>query len=472
MATHDRFLWRGPLAQIFTRRDFVRVVAGATVAVGCASSQSSEGGSGEDGGGGPDGGLLPRDAGLDARMDASAEASVEAGVDATPIEAGPIGTIITINKNTPYDANPCPAENGGGQCIWTGGAGFSTIFEQYSGGLYCPGDDSLVMWSGGEHYWGPGIKFTFATGLWSVASDLPTDITGTDVSEDPDFDVQWGTFGDGVPPAPHTYDCLCYLPPDWGGGANGSLVVPTRNVYFQVSSTKYSMKCDLATKHWSHASSNASAIQNTGGGHSWVADPPNRRYLGIPGGSSQYTADRIYTLSFPDTSGLGTHGSGPAFAEVALPRLPCQALGANRTVLIAGGSPVNNLLLMAYDADALDTIYALTCTLPGYVYGSSIGLAYVPDTGEFWALPAVSSTYTGDEAAEAKKPLEALYRIIPPSNPNKRFTDPWTVVKVPVSGAWGYNPSGVYKRFMFYPPTKSLVWCANLRGPVYSLRVA
>jgi hypothetical protein len=395
------------------------------------------------------------------------------------------GALVTINRNTPYDINPCPAENTGGSCLWSGtprgSNGFRFLFENFSGGIYCPGINSLVMWSGGEMYNGPATKFSFDTGLWSVASDLPTDIMGTNQDNDPHFNKQWGTFGGyqydsggpfGVAAPPHTYDVLCYLPPEWGGGPKGSLLAPTRAVYYQVNSTPWSVKCDLATGHWSPGSQNGSLIHNTGGGHSWVADPPNRRFLAIPGGASQYTTDRIFTLTFADTSGRGVHSNGPSFADVAVPRLPCQVMGANRTVLIAGGNAANDLLLQAYDADALDKIYVLNRTTPNFIFGSCIGMTYVPDTGEFWLLPAVSTSFHGDEPAEELKPVEALYRVIPPSSASQRFTGAWQVVRVPITGAVGYNPSGVWKRFMYYPPTKSLVWCSQLRGPVYSLRVA
>ena len=398
----------------------------------------------------------------------------------TPPPTGPVMVVTTISRNTMKQANPCQAENSGagggggiagGGCNYSGSLGMLMAFVGWNGGVLI--GDKLVTFNGGENSFGPGMAFDIPTGLWSQCTPATTCTLQIDYVHDPTFDGVWGVFADGIPPPGHTYDCLEGMPPEWGGGPLGSLVVPQRDVIYGVGSTSMSMRCDLATKTWYRAAPTRiqTSVLNTGGGNSWVRDANNRRFLGIAGATSQTANNQIATLTFPDNSGAGVQGHGPQFASTLVPHYPVQRQApAQHKVLIAGAGADWNLLLQVYDSDTLAAIRTVTWTGDSIYNSAGLGLAYVPDTNEFWAMPTASPTYNGTNPnPEYSKPVVELFRITPPSD---WFGGTWRVVRVPITGAIGYTPNGMWKRLDYHPPSKSLIWASNYDGPVYSLKVA
>jgi hypothetical protein len=231
----------------------------------------------------------------------------------------------------------------------------------------------------------------------------------------------------------------------------------------------------MATLQWKKAAgegpegiSQASQI-NTGGGNSCVLDLAKRRYLMIAGATSRLQNDRIATLTFADTSGIGVQGRGPSFMPTYVPRYPVQvAVPERRRIVIAGAGEDYTLQMQWYDADALNGLHPITWQGDAIYNCAGLGLAWCPWAGCFMALPCASPDYwpAMDEPAQEWKTVVELFRITPDWSGG-----PWTIKSVPITGAIGYTPTFMGKRFFADESDHTVNWAATYNGPVYSLKV-
>ena len=321
------------------------------------------------------------------------------------------------------------------------------------------------------------MGFNKRTGLWGTASAISSQVNGTSIFDDPTFDRKWGMFADGVATIGHTYDTTEWVPAGWGiTGVQGGFILPVRDVFYQVQSCYRPVICDLATKQWKKAAGEGSegisqaTVLNTGGGNSCVIDLPNRRYLMIAGATSRLTNDRIATLTFADISGMGVQSHGPVFPGVLVPRYPVQVMvPSKRKVVIAGAGEDYTLQIMTYDADALDNIHAVAWQGDSIYSCAGLGLAWCAWAGYFIAMPCASPTYDWQNqnmTPEFTKPVVELFRITPDWNGS-----PWTIKRVPISGAFGYTPTFTGKRFFADESDRTVNWVSSYGGPVYSVKI-
>jgi hypothetical protein len=169
------------------------------------------------------------------------------------------GRIGNISVNTIADVMPCsvPAE-----CIYWGVEGIQGAFAWCGGGYIRSVDrfGRLCFWGGGHnaYYGNEGYEFSFETRSWRRIGE-PSLVNGTHDAE-LIASAPWCNYADGKPAAPHTYSACHGLPPEWGGGPQGSLV----NV-FSAAAGQAALGCagsyilSMHTQEWSRYSLNTAA---------------------------------------------------------------------------------------------------------------------------------------------------------------------------------------------------------------------
>lgn len=133
------------------------------------------------------------------------------------------GEIANISLNTIADVNPCPQR----PCVWSGGEGQAGVFD-WCGGGFVPRvrGGFATQWGGGHHaYYGNEVYgFPLDTRLWECMNAPYPANDATPIND-------WGEHvgptnpGDPVEPAAaHTYRQVLGLPPELGGGPQGSTI--------------------------------------------------------------------------------------------------------------------------------------------------------------------------------------------------------------------------------------------------------
>jgi hypothetical protein len=157
------------------------------------------------------------------------------------------GTIANVNLNSISDVEPCPART----CVYSGQIGVFGMFG-YSGGAVLNSHGTwgaLGMWGGGhDAYYGNEVYlFSFDDRRWRRMKE-----PGLYGRDDDDLIDDWGQYADGEPAAPHTVQGFFGLPPELGGGPEGSFVqVSMAAMGLGAVSRRGSYIFDLATKKWS-----------------------------------------------------------------------------------------------------------------------------------------------------------------------------------------------------------------------------
>ena len=124
-------------------------------------------------------------------------------------------------------------------------------------------------------------------------------------------------------------------------------------------------------------------------------------------------------------------------------------------------SETGALLIQMYDADALDGIHPVQWQGDGIYSCAGLGLAWCPWANCFMAMPCTSPDYNGDHNSQLTKPVVELFRITPDWNGG-----PWTIKRMPVSGAIGYTPTFSGKRLLLHPPATYTPDGHTIRGTI------
>jgi hypothetical protein len=199
----------------------------------------------------------------------------------TAASSVPAGQFSNVSTNVLTDVNPCPANN----CAYSGSTGGpAEIFRVWCGGVWAPeygANGAFLMFGGGHMSYDGNSVFAFrgATLDW-VNHGTPAAYADGDIQAD-------GEYPDGTPPPPHTYALTGYLPPAWGGGTLGDLLVsglPGAAVEQRVHAM------DLSTGVWRRFTSSALTLGNTYG--SMVRDDAREGWWIVPAVAAQ-----IYFLS-------------------------------------------------------------------------------------------------------------------------------------------------------------------------------
>ena len=355
-----------------------------------------------------------------------------------------------------------PAGPGSG----TGG----NYFANWCSGVYAPDDGihgSMLFCNGGDgDYWGNEVyKFSLDTRIWSRESERSIGLTGvTTAGGDRGFDETWGEHAGGAPGVPHSYDQMEYLPPTLGGGAKGAFLFPTRTIVYRTRKYFHPHFFDLDAKKWHRGSAfpNITSYGGTMGPDepTWCFDASRGRFWGISGGDGGLWNSRLQYLDFDPATRLATAG----FISIPRQLTPYMSPVSRRW-------PAGDLMLVIGLNRALDAIQVIACPLatptagfsPINLTGDTIpagkyGLAYCDDLDCFFVRMAAGFRQT-------------IWKLTPPKS--SYLTRAWAVEKTDMGGATvgaTDHPQGMWKRFMYAPPLKCLIWVDDVKGAVYAYR--
>lgn len=353
----------------------------------------------------------------------------------------------------------------------------NNYFGNWCSGVYAPDDGpygSMVFCNGGDgDYWGNEVyKFALDTRTWSRASERSTGLTGktTIVDGDPNFDADWGehlTPGGTIPPqpgVPHSYDQMEYLPPHLGGGSKGAFLFPTRTIVYRYRRYKHPHVFDLDKKVWRRGSATTGMI---GIGNvdspSWCFDTLRDRFWGIDGGLSSQFISRINYLAFDAKTGLATASSAMIPRHLTPRGYPVSRYWPTGDLMLLAGQnrdgtafSVRACPLANAGESGFVTLALSGDTIP--VPSGGYGLAYCEDLDCFFVRTS---------SAHRQK----IWKLIPPKS--NYLANAWVIEEINMSGiavSAKDNRQGMWKRFMYAPPLKCLLWVDDIHGAVYAYR--
>ena len=347
-------------------------------------------------------------------------------------------------------------------------------FGNWCSGVYAPNDGMLgamVFSNGGDaDYWGNEVyKFSIETRTWSRECVRSTGINGRrSVGGDPNFDGTWGehiTPGGTPPPqpgVPHSYDQMEYLPPHLGGGAKGSFMFCTRTIVYGYRGFNHPHVFNLYAKAWRHGSTTPGIVAfGASDSPTWCFDSNRNRFWGLMGGASGIQNEAIRYLDFNSNTGLATSGG------IAMP-----------TFLSPNGYPVSrywptgDLMMVLGKSGDVVKLFSASLEIVGKSGFSSLNLggATLPATGQGYGLAycdAMDCFFVRTAAGHRQK----IWKITPPKSNYLRSA--WIVDEITMRGSAVIgegNPQGMWKRFMYVPPLKCLMWVDDIKGGVYAYR--
>lgn len=373
--------------------------------------------------------------------DVSAAGDIDGG--AIPSWVPPEGKFADISLNELIDVNPCPS-NG---CTWSGGGyGPEEMFRVWCGGVFAPeyGSKGAFLMMGGGHLSYDGNEvyaFDIASRSW-VCHGTPSDYSGTDIQAD-------GEYPDGTSPPPHTYGMTGYLPPAWGGGTLGSLLLfgfPGGSVEQRVHAI------NLETGVWSRFTSANLQFGNSYGAA--VRDVSRSGWWVVPS-----VCTRMYFVS----------SSGTVTAQ------------HTNTNLNSGGQSMAALI------PSRDILVNLEYG-PGLLWLDLASLSSNP-SGTYWNV--ITTSGTGPTASDLYKwgfewstlldcfvcyqgtGQNTIYKLTPPAV----LTDAWVwsseVLTAQHSESPSYlsaNANGHWRRFVEIPELHTFLWAESGAGPVQAWR--
>jgi len=348
----------------------------------------------------------------------------------------------------------------------------NNYFANWCSGVYAPDDaiyGSMVFCCGGDaDYWGNEVyKFALDTRTWSRVSERSTGLNGVTTSGgDPNFDETWGEHAPNTPGVPHSYDQMEYLPSALGGGPKGAFLFPTRTIVYRTRKFHHPHFFDLDAKTWRRGSATPGIVAwegNPGPDEpTWCFDSSRNRFWGLSAGDGGLFATRLHYMDFD----LGTRLATASF--VAIPSFltpyisPTSRYWPTGDLMIAVGldSGLANIQIIACPL-ATPASGFTQLTLAGAVIpvGRRYGFAYCNDLDCFFLRTC--------EGGNTQK----VWKLQPPAS--NYLTSAWTATEIVMGGdtvAAKENLQGMWKRFMYAPPLKCLIWVDDIRGAVYAYR--
>lgn len=355
----------------------------------------------------------------------------------------------------------------------------NNYFANWCSGVYAPDDGplgSMVFCNGGDaDYWGNEVyRFALDSRTWSRVSERSTGLNGKTATpeDDPNFDATWGEHispGGKPPPqpgVPHSYDQMEYLPPHLGGGPRGSFLFTTRTIVYRFRRFRHSHAFDLASLRWRRGSAQPGII---GIGQvdapSWCLDTRRYCYWGMEGGASGIYITRVHRLVFDPNTGLATAHA------ISIPRFltpwDCP---------VSRYWPRGDLMVVAGVSGDRKTFGLWACALSD---NGKNGFIDLPLAGSSLPPPGAGYgfAYCGDldcffvRAAQGHR--QKIWKILPPKS--DLLVNVWQVEEIVMEGATVLpkdNGQGMWKRLMYAPSMKCLLWVDDTHGPVYAYRPA
>lgn len=352
------------------------------------------------------------------------------------------GTYKDVSLNVPRDAVP-PATLGEPKPAYyfTGGPG--NVFQAWTSGTFAPDlgtHGSYVCWGGGHNdYYGNEVyRFDVESRLWSRLGE-PSPYGGSSIDS-------IGTFPDGKPAPPHSYQTLGYLSPANGGGANGSMIqatLPAVDLGGNGRDMRW-WKFNLATRTWSQFINSSSIVAGNLSPKTMVQEPGGN-FWWFGGGYVSKIA-RVTPAGAITSYGIEVNRSTYDGGGVV----------GNTRILVLHGVLVSGIETWLFNLPNIESGQtggtAVKRIFPnGTPGGATDGLAWCPDRNAFASISSSSP---------------ATVRWLTPSNAAAPWNSDWvwtTETYAPVGGATpGPVPNGGFGRFVWVPAIKCHLWASGV----------
>ncbi|MBM3342586.1 MAG: hypothetical protein FJY56_10830 [Betaproteobacteria bacterium] len=353
----------------------------------------------------------------------------------------------------------------------------NNYFAPWCSGVYAPDDGplgSMVFCNGGgADYWGNEVyRFALDTRTWSRVSERSTGLNGKTGApeDDPNFDAQWGEHispGGKPPPqpgVPHSYDQMEYLPPHLGGGPRGSFMFITRTIVYRHRRFRHPHLFDLDSLRWRRGLAQPGIIRiGEVESPSWCFDAKRNRYWGIDGSESGIFITRLHSVVFDPNTRLGVAQTVPIPEFLTPSNYPVSRYWPRGDLLLVAGMSADRkaFALWACSLEENRASGFVVVPLAGNALpppGAGYGLAYCDDLDCFFVRTAAGHR-------------QKIWKVVPPKS--NFLASPWQVEEIVMQGATvapNDNGQGLWKRLMYAPPMKCLLWVDDTRGPVYAYR--
>lgn len=346
------------------------------------------------------------------------------------------GIVSVASSGTVADVDPCPARN----CNYSANEGQAAVMDDWNGGVLV---DNVTKTAERIIYHGGGHNGYFGNEIYgfNLDEDAPAAIRLNDPYPTPGgasypWNTTFGELATGIPCSTHTNDQVQALPPDLGGGDEGSflLLMHSSNHELGGGSTGYAHACDIAeaiadanttpAAGWSRASTNAASIGgsaqcascfDTKRGVYWLLQQ-NTENLQFYDPSTELWNDASPTVTGPHMAlhSVATYDSlrdlivirdGGGSVRIIEP----SDLSAGMTTVTTSGTAPSTAKGFVY-VEALDRIYTMSS-------GSDIGILEPPRDG----LDPATNTWvwrteslTGSVPAnDLSRPTYSRFRLAP-----------------------------------------------------------
>lgn len=362
------------------------------------------------------------------------------------------GTWTTISKNTLSQLDPADSAttnpNYPGTAPWAGSTGQKSVINSWSGGALASGfgaKGSLIVFGGGHlNYYGSELyAFDLSTQMW------------TRVTNPYKGNLSWpystGTYPDGSPSPPHTYDMISYHPP-----SNSFVTLTAAEDNDPTIRAEVVHMLDLGARQWRHSPRNTANVSDGG----WSAYDSTRDVFWLQGGGGGSKSTALVKFDPNVDNGNGTYGKYTNYS----PQLA-------RTDSVAAYDPNHDILAVATFRE-YSTVSGIDLKNPeaGPVTLKEGGTAPSKESASGWEWSPSRSAFIywrrgGD-----------VYEFVPSGTDWKNGT--WLWAKV-TSGQNSVAPqametdNGVYGRFQLvsYQDMDIAVVVNRIDGPVYAFRL-
>jgi hypothetical protein len=362
------------------------------------------------------------------------------------------GTWTTISKNVLSSLDPADSSatnpNYPNTPPWNGSTGQKSVIDSWSGGAFASrsgAKGALILFGGGHmNYYGSEVySFDLATQMW------------TRVTNPYKGNLNWpyttGTYPDGSPSPPHTYDMIAYHPP-----SNSFVTLTAAQDNDPTTRAETVHMLDLGTKQWRHSKMNS--INSSDGG--WSAYDSTRDVFWLQGGGSATKSPGLVKFDPNVDNGDGTYGKYTNYS----PQLA-------RTDSVAAYDPIHDIIAVATFRE-YSSIYGIDPKNPEAtpVTLKEAGTAPSKESASGWEWSPSRSAFIywrrgGD-----------VYEFAPSGTDWKGGVWSWSKL---TSGSNSVTPqamntdNGIYGRFQVvsYQDMDIAVVVNRIDGPVYAFRL-
>jgi hypothetical protein len=390
-----------------------------------------------------------------------------------PSTPGTLGVLSTSNTHASLYGGWYPT------ATWLWGGNTNTgLLNDYSGSVFNPywGQNGCIAFHGGGHsgYWGNEVTILDLDDLtYKLLADDPSALPTRSLSyitpgvqNDPLFNTTYCEYGDGRPASHHSYQSAAILPPEAGGGPNGSLIRvmsnnahPVRSV---ISYMSHRFGFTPGDQDWSRYSLNLGPGGNQAGdGTTAVYDPVRKCFWYHHGNMERasYKLDAATRLH----SRTGWASNVATFDYRGSASWVMTYIPERDIVVIAWSRDGDSTLRIAWWSPSTPAAGFLAATLTGdaILKVKAPGMDYVPETGKLVLLCAPNDP-------------SGVYEVTVPAT----LTSAWTVTRrafvgltsmpttgfpanngTPVAWLWGkWNYARRLKCFVFKPGGNSPVY--------------